>query len=385
LLGGLLGTTVSLSAMDYQALLDARIDLFDFLAALATKIDLTGVSYDRLLASNVRVVDALDAMLTVQREASGLSTATAALGAIAQAASGLTTQVSLGSLIDVGPYRGLTTDTPPEAAVAVGLYDLIAATAATANGGHQIEAALALGLPGIAGARLVATIGERPQGTSWMTVGARGASVHTAQTRVFLKVQLVGAGQASLIELPLYVEVAAGTATLDAIACGRPDVATSTVTLKVTPGVVDAWIAAVDETLMTNFTRPPHGGDATLVDLGLVGLTGRAHAAIGNLAPRAVDFSHDEILAMTKKTVTTADFTSSLVASLLGDLTLTPVVVGLGVPVPGLAATVRGVLTTATPALDDLLGSVLTSLGVGLGQADVWVTGLRCDGAVLVG
>ncbi|RIK99620.1 MAG: hypothetical protein DCC74_00975 [Proteobacteria bacterium] len=384
LLGGLLGTTLTLSAMDYQALLDAKIDLFDVLSALATKIDLTGVSYDRLLLSNVKVVDALDAMLTVQREATGLSTATAALAAIVQAASGLTTEVALGSLIDAGPYGGLTAGTKPKVGVGVGLYDLVAATASAANGAHQIEAGLDLALPGIASARLVAAVGERPQGTSWLTVGAVGASVHTAQTRVFLDVRLVGTGQASLINLPLYVEVAAGTATLDAIACGRPDVATSTVTLGVTPGVADAWVAAVDEALMTNFTRKPTGGDATLVDAGLVKLMGRAHAEIGNMTPRAVEFSHAEILERTRKTVTTADFTSSLVASLLGKLTLTPVVIGLGLPIPGLAGTVAGVLATATPALDDLLGGVLATLGVGLGQADVWVTGLRCDGAVLV-
>jgi uncharacterized membrane protein len=383
LLGGLLGTRLTLSAMDYQALLDARIDLFDFLSALATKVDLTGVSYDRLLASNVKMVDALDAMVTVQREASGLSTATSALMAIAQSASGLTTQVALGSLIDAGPYGDLAVGARPKVGAEIGLYDLVAATASAADGSHQIAAGLDVDLPGIAGVRLVATVGERPRGTSWVTVGARGATVHTAQTRVFLKVQLVGAGQ-PVVNLPVYVEVAAGTATLATIACGRPDVATSTATLDVTPGVVDAWIANVDETLMTNFSRKPTGGDATLVDLGLVKLNGKAHAEIGNLTPRAVDFSYDEILAKAKKTVTTAGFTSSLVASLLGELTLTPVVIGLGLPVPGLAGTVAGILGAATPALDQLLGSVLASLGVGLGQADVWVTGLRCDGAVLV-
>lgn len=384
LLGQLLGTSLSLSAMDYQALLDARIDLFDFLSALATRAELTAGSYDDLLSSNVKVVDVLDALLTAQRETGGLSAATGALAAVAQAATGLTTRVVLGTLIDAGPYGSLDSGAKPRVGVDLSLYDLISATASAANGAHQIEAGLDVNLPGIASVRLVAAVGERPQGTSWVTVGTTGASVHTAQTRVFLKVQLVGTGQASVINLPLYVEVAAGTATLDAVACGRPDIASSTVTLGVTPGVVDAWIAAVDETLMTNFTRKPYGGDARLVDLGLVRLDGRAHAEIGNLTPRSVVFNHAEIVAGTRKTVSTSDFTSSLVATLLGDLTLKPVVIGLGLPIPGLAGTVAAVLGAATPALDQLLGSVLAALGVGLGQADVWVLGLRCDGAVLV-
>jgi uncharacterized membrane protein len=37
-------------------------------------------------------------------------------------------------------------------------------------------------------------------------------------------------------------------------------------------------------------------------------------------------------------------------------------------------------LASDTAALDQ----VLATLGVGIGQADVWVTGIRCDGAVLV-
>lgn len=384
LLGQMLGTTLSLSAMDYQALLDARIDLFDFLGALATKVDLTGVSYDQLLSSDVKVVDVLDAMLTTQRNANGLSTATSALSAIAQAATGLTTKIALGSLIDTGPYGALAAGARPKVGVDLALFDLLSATASAANGSHQIEAGLDVNLPGIASAKLIATVGERPRGSSWVAIGAEGASVHTAQTRVFLEVKLVGTGQASVIKLPLYVEVAAGTATLDAVRCGRPDVATSTVTLGVTPGVADAWIADVDPALMTNFTRKPYGGDATLVDLGLVKLRGKAHAEIGNLTPKAVDFTYAEIVARTKKTVKTTAIASSSVRTLLGDLTLTPVVIGLGVPVPGLAGTVAGVLGAATPALDQLLNSVLGTLGVGVGEADVWVFGLRCDGAVLV-
>jgi uncharacterized membrane protein len=34
--------------------------------------------------------------------------------------------------------------------------------------------------------------------------------------------------------------------------------------------------------------------------------------------------------------------------------------------------------------IDQLLASVLSVLGVGIGQADVWVPAVRCDGAVLV-
>ena len=43
-----------------------------------------------------------------------------------------------------------------------------------------------------------------------------------------------------------------------------------------------------------------------------------------------------------------------------------------------------GIVGGATASIDQMLASVLATLGVGIGQTDVWVTGIRCDGAVLV-
>jgi uncharacterized membrane protein len=97
-----------------------------------------------------------------------------------------------------------------------------------------------------------------------------------------------------------------------------------------------------------------------------------------------VSFSYADIAAQTKKTVTTTDFTSSLTASLLGDLSLKINVGPLGLPIPGLGPAVTGIISGATASIDQVLAQVLATLGVGIGQADVWVSGIRCDGAVLV-
>ena len=82
-----------------------------------------------------------------------------------------------------------------------------------------------------------------------------------------------------MVNLPVYVEVASGTATLDAVSCGFPDVNTSTVKLGVTPGIVDAWIGNVTMAEMTNFTSKPNPGPATLVNLSAVQVAGKAHGA----------------------------------------------------------------------------------------------------------
>ena len=381
LLGGMLGTTLSLSAMDYNALLSAKIDAFDFLSALATRVNLTGVSYDTLLNSNLKVTDIVAALQTA---AAGNGGAIAALSSLSSAISGVTTRITAKSLISVGPYSGLTVGQKPKVGASVSALDLLSAMAALANGTNQIAANVNLSLPGIAGVTLQATVGERPVGTSWITVGAVGASVHTAQTRVLLKIQLVGSGSVSVVNLPVYVEIAAGTATLNAVSCGYPNVNTSTVTLGVSPGIVDAWIGDVTSAMMTNFSTKPNPPAVNIVDLGIIQVSGRAHATMANASPTSVTFSYADIQAQTRKTVNTTSFTSSLTSSLLGDLQLGVQLGPLGLPIPGIGALVTGIIGGATGSIDTLLNSVLQTLGVGLGQADVWVTGVRCDGAVLV-
>lgn len=381
LLGNMLGTTLSLSVMDYNALLSAKIDVFDFLSALAARVNLTGVTYDSLLNTNLKVTDVVAALKTA---ANGNSAAVAALSSITSALGSTTTRITPRSLVGVGPYGSLAAGQKPKAGVNISALDLLSATAALANGTNQIATSVNLSLPGIAGVTLMATVGERPVGSSWITVGSTGASVHTAQTRVLLKVQLVGSGAVSVVTLPVYVEIAAGTATLNAVSCGYPNVNTSSVTLGVSPGIVDAWIGDVTPANMTNFSTKPNPPAVNIVNLGIIQVTGRAHATMANTAPTNVSFSYADIQAQTKKTVNTTSFTSSLTSSLLNDLSLGVQLGPLGLPIPGIGSLVTSIISGATGSIDTLLVSVLQSLGVGLGQADVWVTGVRCDGAVLV-
>jgi len=383
MLGGMLGTTISLQAMDYQSLISAQIDALDFLTALASRVDLTGATYGSVLNSNIRLADIMAAALTTQQVTNGASTATTALSSISQAVSGLSTKITPGSLIDLGPYDSLTTGQKPKVGVSMSVYSLISAIAGVANGTNQVAAAVNLGLPGVISASLIATIGERPVGSGWLALGSQGASVHTAQTRVLLSVQL-GGGSNPAVNLPLYIEVASGTATLNSLSCGYPNVSTSTATLGVTPGIVDAWIGNVSVANLANFTTKPNPPPATLVNLGAVTVSGLAHAGMGNTTPTSVTFDYSQIQAQTPQTVTTTNFTSSLTSSLLGNLALNVNVGPLGIPLPGIGSSVANLLASDTSSIDQLLASVLATLGVGIGQADVWVTGIRCDGAVLV-
>jgi uncharacterized membrane protein len=386
LLGALLGTSVSLSVMDYQALVDARIDLFQFLPEVARRGRIEVATYDQLLASNVKLVDVVGAMAATTLGPGGApTTASRALDQIAQGLRGTPTTLPLSSLVSVGPYGAIPVGQAPAAGVAVSALDLTTAAAQIANGARQVELALGVNLPGIAAASLKLAIGERPVGTSWVTVGSVGASVHTAQTRILLSVRLLGAGGIASVNLPLYVEVASATARLTAIQCGFPDASFSTMTLGVTPAVVDAWIGDVGPAPFTNFRTAPVATPAMLVDTPLLRVRGRAHATVTNMAPEPVTFSMAEIARRTKKTVGTRDFTRSLLTRLVSDLTIDAELLGLGLGLPGgVQATLAGIINAATPSIDQLLNQVLATLGIGLGQADVWGLGLRCDGAVLV-
>jgi uncharacterized membrane protein len=133
-----------------------------------------------------------------------------------------------------------------------------------------------------------------------------------------------------------------------------------------------------------NFAGTPVARAAPLVALPPLSVTGSAHAAMSDPAPTEVGFSAADIAAGTRKTVSTTDY-ASLVTTLLGNLDLSVSLAGITLPLPGrTGALVQDIASAAAPSVNTLVADVLAALGVGLGQADVWSSGRRCGGAVLV-
>lgn len=352
LLGSLLGGRLSLSVMDYQALLTARIDLFDFSKHLATRANLTAATFDDVLKANVKLGDVLAAALAAARDnPTSNATANAALTQIAQSRASASQKANLGELVSFGPFGDKPLTGPKPLSASLTALDLVSAIAQISNGTRQIDVGLALNIPGLAAVSLKLGIGERPVGTSLLSVGRLGASVHTAQTRLLLTIDLVGSGQASMVRLPLYLELAAATAKLSAIQCNPGEVSTSRVTLAVTPALVDAWIGQVSMTEFNNFRTAPNPPAATLLNvLGLAKVTGRAHATMTNLSETSVTFSYPEILRGDKRTTSTQNFVATLLGRLFGDLDIRVEALGLGLGVPGLGGAVSGVIAGAATA-----------------------------------
>ena len=385
LLGSLLGGSLSLSAMSYQSLISANIDMFSFSNALAVRAGLTGVTYNSLANTNVTVGQVFGAMLdAAQANPNSTATELTALTQIAALEASNSTVMQINSLINYGPYAQNQVGSQGLIGAAVSALDLVSAGAQVANGRHQITTAVNAGVPGIANVSLQLAIGERPVGTSWVTVGSAGASVHTAQTRLLLT---VSAGQVLgvPINLPIYIEIASGTATLNAIQCPTSTQAQS-VTLGVTPGIVSALIGNVSNAQFNDFTTAPSAGPATILNvLGLVTVTGSATASIANMSATPVTFSAAQISADTKQSVSTTDYVSSLLSSVIGGLHLTVNVIGLPILVPpNLSQTVASVAAAAVSPIDQVLSGLLGMLGVDLGNADTWVMGVNCNHAVLV-
>ncbi len=386
-LGGLVGGNLSLSVMDYQSLISANIDLFSFSNALATRAQLTGVTYNQLAQGSFSVGTIMGAVVdTASANPQNSAGVISALTQIASAATGNTASVSIAPLLSYGPYGTMPVGSSAPITAMVSALNVVSAIAQLSNGAHQVQAALDVNIPGIASASLDLAIGERPVGTSFVAIGSTGASVHTAQTRLLLTVQLVASGQSSLVNLPIYIELASGTAQLTGIQCNPGDMTAATVTLGVTPAIIDAWIGNVSMADFTNMSTAPNPGPATLLNVANVAtVSGRANATMTNLSATPVTFTYADIQALTKQTTSTTDFISSLLSNLFGNLQLTVTAAGLGLGLPtGLTQTVGQTLATATSPIDQLLTSLLQTLGVGLGQADTWVSGVSCGSAVLV-
>ncbi|MBZ9772070.1 TadG family pilus assembly protein [Mesorhizobium sp. CO1-1-8] len=405
LLGGLLGSNISLSVMDYNALISADVSVLSFVDGLATQLNLTGVSYSDVLASKATVGQIATAMANVP----GLgNSAKVALQTIASKSTS-TVQIPLSHLIDLGSVGKLGLGQKPAGlGVDASALGMLTAAAGLANGSKQVDVALGATIPGVLSTTLAIAIGEPPQSSPWLAVGEAGTVVRTAQTRIKLLVT-VGVGNPNLgggisllsVKLPLNVEVAYAEAKLTDISCPTgPD--SLKVTIAAKPGVAAVNLAASDAdnspTAFADFSNPQSFSDANIADVSLnllllkiplILVKGSAGADITNVSPTNLVFNKTEIAAKTIKTTPTRDITQTLTTSLVDKLSLSVNALGiLGLDVTALLGTVKPAVTTllktVTAPVDTLLYNLLDTLGVHLGEADVRVTGATCGRAVLV-
>ena len=391
-LSGLTGSTVSLSVMDYNALADANVDLFQYCDALKTRMSLQGASFTQVLSTQTSTGTALSALADVLA-AGGAVQAAAAATSLAHDA-GATTPVDLSSLFDLGPYAAQDHVSPGSgSAVSLDAMDLADAELAAASGGRQVQLNLGATIPGLAGLTAFIAIGQRASNSPWLAIDAAGTViVRTAQARLYLDAQVAPASGllaplgVSLVDIPLYVELAQAQAKLSAITCGATPAANA-VALSVSPSMGQISLGSVNTATLNTFTQAETVSSAVLVNLLLVKATATATANLGGGIWQTVSFSAADIAAGTVKSVQTSNIAQASVASLLSTAQIGVQLAGLGVLIGGgpVTGALQGTLTAAAAPLDQVIDGLTAVLGVKLGEADVKINGVRCKGAALVG
>ncbi len=383
LLSALTGSSISLSVMDYQALIGADVDLFSYFEALRTQTRLEAMSFNRLLAREIETESAL-AALAHQLAHSGERRAAAAVEELALASKGLGAH-RLERLFALGDYGAQDRITPGGARARVSALDLAHALLELANGGRQVALDMDVRAPGIADVSVWLAIGERPHDSPLLTLARDGESIlRTAQMRLYLDAKLADPfGGAARVRLPILVELASARARLENLDCdGRR---ARSLSVEVTPSVGAVSIADIDRARLDDFRRELARAPAALVRAPLLRVDASAHADLGGLAPRRLIFSEEEIAARAVKRAATGDLAEASISSLLRELDIDIRAIGLGLTEAGVARALTPALIAAAPVLDDLVNELTGALGVNIGEADVRVNGARCAGVALVG
>ena len=174
LLGGLTGTTLSLSVMDYEALMKTDVSAFSFMDALALQLGLTGASYSDVLKSDVTIGQIASAIADI----SGVDrTASLAAKTFARDSAASRAKIRLDRMFDLGSAANLPIGHPPSGLGAtVDAFDLITAGAQLANGTNQVKLNLGATIPGLLSVTVDLAVGEPPQQSPWFaTIPAKPA------------------------------------------------------------------------------------------------------------------------------------------------------------------------------------------------------------------
>ncbi len=384
LLGKLLGTNLSLKVMDYRALVDADLSVQPFLKAVATELDLKAATYEDVLNAGLTMPQLLASMRAVE----GLSgPVRSALRAIEQATSGSKVKIPLSRILNLDPKKGLAVATGGDWEMSLNALQMVTAAAALANGRSQVALDIGAAVPGLANVTVTLAIGEPPVETPAHRLGAPGSAVRSAQTRLAVEVGIDGlAVLAGLrIKLPLYVEVAASEAKLADIRCLGGTPSNANVAVDTVPGVAEIAVGKVDPSALSDFSGAARVKKARILESALLNIDAIAHVEAKNLSKTRLTFTPTEIAAKAMKTVSTRNTLTSATKTLLENLDLDIQVLFLTLGTPkAVTAALAATLGAVTPAVDELLYNLLLAVGVKVGEADIRVTGVRCQRPALV-
>lgn len=400
LLGGLLGTGVSLNALDWNALAGGNLNLLDFLKVLQVQLNLSSPS--QVLGTNLTLAQIATA-LSVQAQAEAKPQLAAALSGLASQLNGAGATVRLGDLLK------LSVDTGNLGTSTVNALDMFTGLVQLYNRRNVLTTPVPVGISGgllgslgiLNSLQLYAQVIEPPS----YVCGPTGSTFYSAAVRIKLKLDLltlapvtdtlVGIGllqSASLGigRLDVYADVARGQGSLAAV-----NAAAKAVTLQVAPGVADLYIGKIDDSVF--FSRSPIRDSD--VDFGAIGnlqatlLLGLASvniplevkSIVRAQAPFSTSVTMSGNFPQTRTVSSSTMFVTNAANSLVTNLKFRDMPgLGLlqGVVQPLVVTLVTKVVSPLlAPVLSGVADPLLKLLGIGLGEMVVTVEGIcqACD------
>lgn len=366
ILGGLLGTTLNLSLIDYNALASANIDALSFLDALATEVGLEAGSdtYGDVLAANVTLGNLVVAAVEVLNSDSYEGDRANALQALAQLpAAGVS--VPLNDLLGAAPFLDRTIGSIRSDAgndLNFNLLGLISGAAMAAGQGQAVGFGTDVNLGSLASVTGTITVGSP---MAHMAVGKVGDTVSTSQVDIQLNTEIninIPLVLTTKIALPIFIRAADGTATVSGIPCDYSG------TMVVLEGRTNAGTA--------HFGVGPSGStptvSLTLLGFSLLNVPIAGSVPIASSGPTEIGFSESEY--DTPKPISSD-------VSVISDLGDSLEVGGSGNILSGLT----NAIAAALGPLDLILTQLLDILGIKLGSMDMVVHGTKCRAPTLVG
>ncbi|KMZ12236.1 putative transmembrane protein [Candidatus Burkholderia humilis] len=399
LLNALLGTSLNLTVASYQGLADARVKIGDLVTAAGVG------TVDQLLGLNLTAAQIaklmLNALTTTQVANANLSAAIGAMQTIVNANIPGAQTIALGkTATKPGLLSVALANTQSALDATISPLDALLVTAEVAKAGQAaVVVNGGLNLLGIsAGLKVqivqppVLAIGEAGKDASgnWRTIAS------AAQVRAFLDVsvgtvplgQILGGDSSALLHLPLYVEVAPGTAWLQATQCKGPP-ALRTSTIGVQSGVADVCVGNPPANMGTTFVC---NQPATLLNAGALVVTMAASlpAKVPQSAATTLTFdgiagNSDDYQTMSAAPGATLAYALSGLSNSLSQpngLTITSSVQLLNPVLALVQPLVLGVLTpvlaTILAGFDQVLVPVLQLLGAQIGVSTIHDLSLTC-------
>lgn len=387
----LTGRNIALTGAQITTLMGSDIDMGLFMDKLAARAGRTG-TYAELLSSPIAFSDVLGAAGDAAAVAGSTPTSTLLLNLSAQVGSAY--KVKLTGLADLGVWEKMPVgNAQAQTSLRAGINAFQLLNYALLAGGQPPSLSLtsAVRLTGMA-----TDILSRPR---FGYGPANETSAYTAVTRLLLDVDVNLLGL-PLITVPVLIEIGSGSAEVANIQCRSEADQDSVVTVNMRGSLLKAFIGkAHNDPLALPFKELKAANydadfDKAKIVLGIVTVKAAVEDPIAAATPLTFSRQNGTIgrpaspakagIASVPVTVASGSRLGPLLGALGANLELK--VVGLNIlgPVlnlPLIENTLAGILTAV---VDPLVTNLLATLGIQVGTATVWTTGVRCGVPVLV-